>query len=29
MPVDDQDADCNWKETFQKLFDTKVKNVYM
>ena len=29
MSVDEQDAVCNWKELFERRFDTKVKNVYM
>jgi len=29
MAVEEQDAVCNWKELFERRFDTKVKNVYM
>ena len=29
MAVEEQDAVCNWKELFERRFDSKVKNVYM
>jgi hypothetical protein len=29
MAVEEQDAVCNWKELFERSYDTKVKNVYM